>query len=78
MHLISDLRGFLFSSEHKEHSEKKHRDKEKLKHSDGSSDKHREKHKEKDRDKEKRREEKVCEWVVSKPFYDRVFVFVLE
>ncbi|CAG6021544.1 unnamed protein product, partial [Menidia menidia] len=38
--------------EHKEHSEKKYRDKEKLKHSNGSPDKHKEKHKEK----EKRRE----------------------
>ena len=47
-------------SEHREHSEKKHRDKEKerVKHSDGSVDRHREKQKEKD--KEKRREEKVC------------------
>uniref|UniRef100_A0A668AB20 DNA topoisomerase I n=1 Tax=Myripristis murdjan TaxID=586833 RepID=A0A668AB20_9TELE len=36
------------------------KEKEKLKHSDGSSDKHREKHKDKDKDKEKRREEKVC------------------
>ncbi len=58
----------LRSSEHKDHSEKKHRDKEKLKHSDSSSDKHREKHKEKDKDKEKRREEKVCQWVVSLPY----------
>lgn len=44
----------LCSSEYKEHSEKKHKDRDKLKHSNSSSDKHREKHK------EKRKEEKVC------------------
>lgn len=49
----------MFSSEHKDHSEKKNRDNERLKHTDSSSEKHREKHKEKDKDKERRREEKV-------------------
>lgn len=45
---------FVASSEHKEHSEKKHRDKEKLRQSDGSSEKQRDKHR------DKRRDEKVC------------------
>lgn len=45
----------MFSSEHKDHSEKKNRDNQRLKHGDSSSEKHREK----DKDKERRREEKV-------------------
>lgn len=49
----------MFSSEHKDHSEKKNRDKERLRHSDGSYEKHSEKHKDKEKDKDRRREEKV-------------------
>lgn len=58
----------LCSSEHKDHSERKNRDKdkEKLRHSDGSSDKHKEKHK------EKRREEKVCSQTVTLTLIDDI------